>query len=177
MFCFKLALSLHIHYSHYFDFKLKLKETTIKVLVEHTFHKHFFYFATMYQFLKKHQEWFSNRASTEIFVVWLSVNWPNNEKPLMPLGKMRARWVRAYNRWVVPLKSVSLKNEGFLLDFDFFTIVGSSESEHEDLDVMTRERLIQSDPSCVQLRRWRKPAPTEIMSSFLLHSFWSLLLL
>ena len=45
----------------------------------------------------------------------------------MPLGKMRARWVRAYNRWVVPLKSVSLKNEGFLLDFDFFTIVGSSE--------------------------------------------------
>ena len=133
----------------------------------------------MYQFLeKKLQEWFSNRASTEIFVVWHSVNWPNNEKPLMPLGKMRARWVRAYNRWwVVPLKSVSLKNEGFLLDFDFFTIVGSSESEHEDLDVMTRERLIPSDPSCVQLRRWRKPAPTEIMSSFFLHSFWSLLLL
>ena len=160
-------------------FKLKLKETTKKVLVEHTFHKHFSYFTTMYKLLKKKlQKWFSNRASTEIFFVWLSVNWPDNEKPLMPLGKMRARWVHAYYRWVVPLKSVSLKNEGFLLDFDFFTIVGSSESEHEDLDVMTRERLIPSDPSCVQLLwRWRKPAPTEIMSSFFLHSFWSVLLL
>ena len=47
---------------------LKLKETTKKVLVEHTFHKHFSYFTIMYRFLKKS---FKNDFQTELLQKYL----------------------------------------------------------------------------------------------------------
>ena len=43
----------------------------------------------------------------------------NNVQKNCTFFSWRLPWVRAYNRWVVPLKSVNLKNEGFNIGFWF----------------------------------------------------------
>ena len=72
-------------------FKLKLKETTKKVLVEHTFHKHFSYFTTMYQFLKKS---FKNDFQTELLQKYLLFDSQSIDRIMKSRWCLWARWVQ-----------------------------------------------------------------------------------